>query len=383
MIQFNPMVGIMSLYLSYDYYRDQLTTWIMHVGMPLVQVYHGATGSVLFNTASSDASGLEKVADVILAPAQYVMAGRYFETLDGVNYTYHQRFEYNKPFSWAKTGFSFLVMPLSLSVGGALKIASLMQHEGLKHHQKLCYALTNPYIDQDVSKYAALGIEPISPENAIPLKAHHHKRRPGDENVLKTDKEALSCVVNLLHKHKINYWLDCGTLLGAYRYGGIIPWDFDLDIAILQKDFKHVIKALSELDRSKYIVQDWSSRDRPETYLKVYVKETGLLIDIYNFEIDQEKKVVRSILSNENSMFLPESWKIRERRFIIDTPVEYVFPLKKTSFDGIEVLVPNDTESYLKQRYGENIGPAKVFNPITNRYEKDLSHPYWQMPHAH
>jgi LicD family len=374
----------MSLYLSFDYYKDQLTTWIMHVGMPVVQAYHAATGSMLFNTASEDAKGLEKLADVLLTPAQYVMAGRIFETSDGIHYTNRQRFVYDNNYStWAKTGLSVLAMPLSLAVGGTLKAVSLLNEDVQKHHSRLALSYFKAPTYQNKALYEKCGIKLLSINEAEPIEPPKHTRRAGDENVLQIDKEALRHVVGLLHENNIPYWLDCGTLLGAQRYGGIIPWDFDLDIAILQKDFDNVFRALSKLDQSKYTVQDWSSRDRPKTYLKVYVRETGLLIDIYNFEIDPQKQVIRSILSNENSMFLPESWKIRERRFVIDTPISYVFPLKKAMFDGIEVFVPNQTVNYLKQRYGENIGPAKIFNPVTNHYEKDLSHPYWQMPHAH
>ena len=173
--------------------------------------------------------------------------------------------------------------------------------------------------------------------------------------------------------------MDCGTCLGAYRYGGNIPWDWDIDLAILQPDFSNVRQILQKLDPNKYVVQDWSSRDNAQSYLKVYVKETHNMIDIYHFAIDAEQRTVHSILSNEHSIFLPNSWKIRERRYIIPSSFDLVFPLKKASFDGVEAFVPNQTKEYLEQRYNGDISPAKIYSEETGQYEKDLNHSYWKL----
>ncbi len=56
--------------------------------------------------------------------------------------------------------------------------------------------------------------------------------------------EMLDVLDGICKKHNITYWLVCGTLLGARRHGGFIPWDDDLDVAILQKDYNKLISIL-------------------------------------------------------------------------------------------------------------------------------------------
>ncbi len=347
--------------------------------VPLVCAYYAVAGSFFLNTAGADAVGLEKAGDFCLAPIQYLLGGQIaIKTEDG-DWIYSPRFDYQNAF-WIKTGASIVISPVAIPIGVMLKGLAYLSYDSRQRMAERKSAYLNPQIKSNLEQYKAWGIVLAEPER---LGSQGYLRRPGDEKHLTAEKKALAEVGKLLTEAKIPWWVDCGTCLGAYRYGGVIPWDEDVDIAVLLPDFDNVRRTLLKLDPKKYLIQDWSGRLNAQNYLKLFVRETGIFIDIYHFEILPESQTIRYILSWETNCFFPEWCKIRERRFTVPVSYSTVFPLKKMLFDGTEVFVPNDPKKYLQRYYGENLDPVKVYDPLTNRYEKALDHPYWQRAYVH
>ena len=102
----------------------------------------------------------------------------------------------------------------------------------------------------------------------------------------------------ICRKHDIKYWLDGGTLLGAVRHGGFIPWDDDIDIAMTLDDSRRFAEIAPKELRSGLVLQTPETENTREPIMKVrdlnsfYVEgnedfsldySKGLFVDIFPF----------------------------------------------------------------------------------------------------
>ncbi|MCR4586670.1 MAG: LicD family protein [Lachnospiraceae bacterium] len=73
-------------------------------------------------------------------------------------------------------------------------------------------------------------------------------------------------------KHGINYYAEWGTLLGAVRHGGFVPWDDDLDIGMMRPDYRRFREAADKELPEGFMVQDYASL---EDYRQFVVRVTN------------------------------------------------------------------------------------------------------------
>lgn len=89
------------------------------------------------------------------------------------------------------------------------------------------------------------------------------------DNLHGVELEILKEVDRVCKKHGITYFLDSGTALGAIRHKGFIPWDDDIDIAMLRDDYDHFCSIARDELNSQFFFQ---SIETDNNYNKFHAK---------------------------------------------------------------------------------------------------------------
>lgn len=132
-------------------------------------------------------------------------------------------------------------------------------------------------------------------------------------------------IKRVCEENDIKYWLDSGSLLGAVRHQGFIPWDDDLDIGMLREDYEKFCKIAPEKLGKEYFLQTWES-DPGYNFFFAKVRKLGtryveaiwsnanahmeLYVDIFPYDVFPEKKSLQR-KQGTKIMFLKYAMKLK------------------------------------------------------------------------
>lgn len=221
--------------------------------------------------------------------------------------------------------------------------------------------------------------------------------------------EMLQFIDSVCQKHGIRYWLCSGTLLGAVRHGGFIPWDDDVDIEMLREDYEKFVKVLKKENSPNYVLQthqtdfnyfapygklrDLCSYIKEDNCNDLYYKYHGIYIDVFimepssslfvhrvsnylqHFTVFQmnrylHNKILRKVYfyitcNLLNKILFPflkcisrinAKGRLRHALGSCFTKPRYIkdiFPLSQMNFEGITFFVPGNLDNYLRTIYGD------------------------------
>ena len=75
------------------------------------------------------------------------------------------------------------------------------------------------------------------------------------KKVWQVELELLEKFIQVCNKYKIQYFITAGSLLGVVRHGGFIPWDDDIDIGMLRKDYNKLLEVAPLEFKEPYFFQ--------------------------------------------------------------------------------------------------------------------------------
>lgn len=88
----------------------------------------------------------------------------------------------------------------------------------------------------------------------------------------------LELVADICEKHKIVYYLSCGSLLGAVRHKGFIPWDDDIDVVMPYEDYKKFLEvAQTELGESYFVQNSHTDKNWYRSYTTIRKNNTTMM----------------------------------------------------------------------------------------------------------
>lgn len=161
---------------------------------------------------------------------------------------------------------------------------------------------------------------------------------------------ALDKIYKIFKTNNVNIWFEYGTLLGAYREKGFIPYDYDIDLGMYSEDYtpeleRELFDAGFSIKRMFYKVENLHPSTKCLTEISLDYK--GLQIDLFFYWKEKENRI-----GYVYTGVLGDSYA-KKNIYAVRTSLLPVANIDEVDFLGIKFGMPSNTKDCLKKLYGD------------------------------
>ena len=128
--------------------------------------------------------------------------------------------------------------------------------------------------------------------------------------VQKIEVEILQEIIRVCEENSILYWVAYGTLIGALRHNGFIPWDDDIDIGMMRTDYEKFIKIAPKALKKGYTLQHYTTDPKTPTYHAKVRKDGTQFVEWYTRSMNIHHGIFVDIMPHD---LIPEDRAKRKK----------------------------------------------------------------------
>lgn len=145
------------------------------------------------------------------------------------------------------------------------------------------------------------------------------------KEIMDIELDILKYIHDICEKNNIIYFIDFGTLLGAVRHKGFIPWDDDMDISLARDQYDKLHEVLLKEEHPRFkMISYKTNKNYPFPYFRVYDKRTfreshiryddvqlGTCVDVFAYDGNISNEKDRNVINMYNKKRKLSSYKYR------------------------------------------------------------------------
>lgn len=184
--------------------------------------------------------------------------------------------------------------------------------------------------------------------------------------------ENIKVFVDICEKYNLRYFMIGGTMLGAVRHQGFIPWDDDVDMGMPRDDYEKFLEVVSKELPNGYSFLNYKYSDEYKRYFSRIVNDN---VRIYN-ESNSKKIIENAWIDIFPFDGMPKNWLVQKLHFYRMVWLRFLF--HASCFEELVNLNRPGRPRYQQvaikflkyTKFGSNLDTKKILNKLEKQLKK-------------